>query len=80
MKRIAAFLLLIALSFAGSIPVQAQRMTPEQNARKSRKDAKTQQKYLKKQAKQQRKAMKRYEKTQRKATKKANKQLKQRRK
>jgi uncharacterized protein HemX len=79
MKRIAAFVLLLALSLAGSIPVHAQRMTPEQNARQSRKAAKKQQKFLNKANKKQRKAMKKYEKAQRKATKRANKQLKQRR-
>jgi uncharacterized protein HemX len=79
MKRIPAFLLLVVLSLAGSIPVYAQRMTPEENARQSRKAARKQQKYLKKANKKQRKAMKKYEKSQRKATNKANKQLKQRR-
>jgi len=79
MKRIAAFLLLVALSFAGSMPVHAQRMTPEENARQSRKADKKQQKFLKKAAKKQRKATKKFEKAQRKATRKANKQLKQRR-
>lgn len=79
MKRIAALMVLVALSFAGSVPVHAQRMTPEENARQSRKAAKKQQKYLKKANKKQRKAAKKYEKAQRKATRKANKQLKQRR-
>ncbi|MFZ0796160.1 MAG: hypothetical protein WCA13_03810 [Terriglobales bacterium] len=78
MKRI-AFMLLVALSFVCAVPVQAQRMTPEQNARQSRKAAKKQQKFLNKANKKQRKAMKKYEKAQRKATRKANKQLKQRR-
>jgi hypothetical protein len=72
MKRIAAFTLLAALSVAGAIPAQAQRITPEENALQSREAAKRQQKMLKKSAKKQRKAMKRYEKAQRKATKKAN--------
>jgi hypothetical protein len=79
MKRIAAFILLLALSFASSTPLYAQRMSPKENARQSRKAAKRQQKYLNKANKKQRKAMKKYEKAQRKATKKANKQLQQRR-
>ena len=72
MKRIAAFLLLVVLSFADAMPAYAQRMTPEENARMSRKSAKQQQKMLKKANKKQRKAMKKSEKAQRKATKKAN--------
>ncbi|MGA2966454.1 MAG: hypothetical protein ABSD64_09590 [Terriglobales bacterium] len=72
MKRIAAFLLLAALSFAGSMPVQAQRVSPQQNARRSQKAVKKQQKMLKKANKKQRKAMKTAMKRQRKATKKAN--------
>jgi len=79
MKRIAALMLLVVLSFAAGIPAQAQLISPEENARQSRKAAKKQQKMLKKANKKQRKAMKKYEKQQRKATKKANKQLKQRR-
>jgi hypothetical protein len=72
MKRIAAFLLLVVLSVAGSIPVQAQRTSTEENMRRSRQAAKKQQKYLKKANKKQRKAMKKYEKAQRKSVKKAN--------
>jgi hypothetical protein len=72
MKRIAAFMLLVALSVAGAIPAQGQRVSVEENARQSRKAAKTQQKMLKKSAKKQRKAMKKYAKAQRKAVKKAN--------
>ncbi len=79
MKRIAAFMLLIALSFACAIPVQAQLISPQENARRSRKAAKKQQKMLNKANKKQRKAMKKYEKAQRKAMKKANRQSKQRR-
>ncbi len=62
MKRIAALMLLVVLSFAGAIPAQAQRISPEENARQSRKAAKKQQKMLKKANKKQRKAMKKYEK------------------
>ena len=70
MKRIAAFMLLIALAFAGSIPVYAQRISPEENARQSRKAAKNQEKMLQKANKRQRKAAKKSEKAQRKAMKK----------
>jgi Skp family chaperone for outer membrane proteins len=70
MKRIAAFiLLLVAFSVAWSIPAQAQRTTTAENMRRSRKEAKQQQKVSKKLSKKQRKAMKKYEKSQRKAAK-----------
>ena len=70
MKRIAAFILVLAaLSAAASIPAQAQRTTTAENMRRSRKDAKQQKKVLKKMSKKQRKAMKKYEKAQRKAAK-----------
>ena len=72
MKRIAAFMLLLVLAIAGSIPAQAQRTSPEENARQSRKAAKLQQKMLKRANKKQRKAMKKSEKAQRKAIRKAN--------
>ena len=72
MKRIAAFMLLVALSVAGTIPAQAQRTSVQENARQSQRAAKQQQKMLKKAAKKQRKAMKKYVKTQRKAVKKTN--------
>jgi len=72
MKRIAAFMLLVALSVAGTIPAQAQRTSVEENARQSQRAAKQQQKMLKKAAKKQRKAMKKSVKAQRKAVKKAN--------
>jgi len=70
MKRIAAFiLLLVAFSVAWSIPVQARRTTTAENMRRSRKEAKQQQKVSKNLSKKQRKAMKKYEKSQRKAAK-----------
>jgi Tfp pilus assembly protein PilV len=72
MKRLAAFMLLIALSIVGTIPVQAQRISQEENARQSRKAAKKQQKMLNKQNKRQQKAMKKNAKAQRKAVRKAN--------
>jgi hypothetical protein len=70
MKRIAAFMLLLALSVACSIPVQAEdTAATAENMRRSRKAAKDQQKMLKKADKKQRKAMKKYDKAQRKAAK-----------
>ncbi|MFY9792270.1 MAG: hypothetical protein WA474_21935 [Candidatus Sulfotelmatobacter sp.] len=69
MKRIAAFLLLFALSIAVSTPAQAQRENRSigENGREARRAAKQQQKYSKKAAKKQRKAMKKYQKAQKKA-------------
>jgi hypothetical protein len=78
MKRIAAFLLLVALSIAAPVPASGQRMTPQENARRSSKASKKQQKMLKKASRKQRKAMKKYEKAQRKQTKKANQNLRRR--
>jgi len=73
MKRIVTFmLLLVALSAAWSLPAQAQRMSPQENARESKKAIKKQQKMLNKANKKQRKAMKKAAKKQRKANKKAN--------
>jgi hypothetical protein len=72
MKRIAAFMLLVALSVAGTIPAHAQRTTVQENARQSQKANKKQQKASNKMAKKQRKAMKKSAKAQRKAVKKAN--------
>jgi ABC-type transporter MlaC component len=79
MIRIAALLLLAILSLAAATPTQAQRITPEQNARQSRKEIKRHQKLLKKANKKQAKAMKKYAKQQRNATRKANKNLNRRR-
>ena len=72
MKRIAAFMLLVALSVAGTMPASAQRTTVEDNSRQSQKAAQRQQKASNKAAKKQRKAMKKSAKAQRKAVKKAN--------
>jgi hypothetical protein len=71
MKRIGAFLLLLALSVACSLPAHAQRENRSigENSREARKAAKQQQKISKKIAKKQRKAMKKYQKAQRKAAK-----------
>ena len=79
MKRVAVFLLLVLFSLTCLVPAYAQRLTPEQYARQSKKEGKKQQKMAKKSAKQQRKAMKRSTKAQRKATKKANRDLQKRR-
>jgi Tfp pilus assembly protein PilV len=73
MKRISAVLLLLALTVVGSLPLQAQRISPQENARQSQRAAKSQQKMLKHANKKQRKNAKKYEKTQRKQMKKANK-------
>jgi len=64
MKRIAAFILLAAFSFA-EMPAQARRLTPEEDARQGRKGAKDRQKAAKKAAKKQRKETKKYAKAQR---------------
>jgi hypothetical protein len=72
MKRIATFMLLIALSIVGMVPANAQFTSVDENARQSRAAAKQQQRAMKKSAKQQRKAMKKYQKAQRKAVRKAN--------
>ncbi len=74
MKRIVTFmLLLVALSAAWSIPAQAQRISPQENARQSRKVMKKQQKMLNKANKKQRKAMKKAAKAQRKANRRYKK-------
>jgi len=74
MKRIATFvLLLVALSAAWSMPAQAQRISPQENARQSRKAIKKQQKMLNKANKKQRKAMKKAAKAQRKANRRYKK-------
>jgi hypothetical protein len=69
MKRIPAFILLVALSFAWLTPATAQIFTGPDSARRAQKATKKQQKALKKAAKKQRKAMRKYEKAQRKAAK-----------
>jgi len=70
MKRIATFILLLAaLGVAASIPAQAQHTTTAENMRRSRKEAKQQQKVLKRMSKKQRKAMKKYDKARRNSAK-----------
>lgn len=78
MKRFAVFMLLLVLSASGVTILHAQRISPEENARQSRKAAKSQQKMLNKANKRQNKAAKKYAKAQRKATKKANHRYKNR--
>ena len=73
MKRIVTFiLLLVALSAAWSIPAHAQRISPQENARQSRKAIRKQQKMLNKVNKKQAKAMKKAAKKQRKQMRTAN--------
>ena len=79
MKRICSLLLLLVLAFAASLPLYAQRMSPEESERQSRKAAKTQQKMLHKKNKKQAKATRKFEKAQRKQIKKANRDLAKRR-
>ena len=69
MKRIAAFILLAVLSVAGSMPAQAQRISPQENARRSQKAIKKHQKMLKK-------ANKKAAKAQRKVNKRAKRRYK----
>jgi hypothetical protein len=77
MKRIATVLLFLAvLGVAATPQIQAQTMTKQQYARKSRKEIKHQQKTLKRQNKQARKAMKKAQKAQLKANRKANRHKK----
>jgi uncharacterized membrane protein (DUF106 family) len=71
MKRIAAFLLLAALSVACSMPVQAQSTTTDENMHRARQAAKQHRKEMKKLSKKQRKAMKKSGIAQRKETKKS---------
>jgi hypothetical protein len=68
MKRIPAFVLLVALSFAWSIPAKAQIFTGPDSARQAQKAANKEQKAA---AKRQRREVKKYKKAQRKAAKKA---------
>ncbi len=70
MKRIAAFLLLVALSFSCAAPAGAQQnQRTKNNARLAKRAAKQNQKAMKKIARQQRKAAKKYQKQQRREAK-----------
>jgi hypothetical protein len=71
MKRIPAFILLVALSFAWSIPAKAQIFSGPDSARQAQKAAKKEQKAQNKAAKRQQKSMKKYEKAQQKSAKRA---------
>jgi hypothetical protein len=75
LRQLAALTLLAICALAVTVPASAQRMTPEENARRSSKAAKQQAKMLKKANKKQRKASKKYAKKQAKETAKANRQL-----
>jgi len=82
MKRVAAIVLLAALSGSWAIPAEAQQMSVAEYQRKSAKDAKKQQKMQAKSAKLQAKAQKKADKAQKKQLKagqkadaKANRQL-----
>lgn len=71
MKRIPAFLLLVALSLAGSMPAKAQIFMGPGSEQRAQKAAKKQQKASIKAAKKQQKAMKKSQKAQRKVAKRA---------
>jgi len=75
MKRFVALALLAACCLASAVPASAQRITPEENARRSSKASKKQAKMLKKANKQQAKASRKYAKKQAKENAKANRQL-----
>jgi len=71
MKRIAAFILLLASVVTWTIPALARRENRSigENGKEARKAAKQQRKTVNRSAKKQRKAMKKYQKAQRKAAK-----------
>ena len=71
MKRIAAFIVLLASVVTWTIPALAQRENRSigENGKEARKAAKQQRKTVNRNAKKQRKAMKKYQKAQRKAAK-----------
>ena len=71
MKRILAFVPLLALSLAWSIPAKAQIFGRDDSARRTDKATEKRQKAVEKAAKKQQKAMKKHEKAQRKAAKEA---------
>jgi hypothetical protein len=71
MKRIADFLLLLALTPAWSLPTKHENTRIGENGREARKAAKQYKKSVNKSARKQRKAMKKNQKAQRKAIKQA---------
>ncbi len=76
MKKLAAFLLLVLLSFGSLVPAMAQmRSNGTPPSRDERKAAKKQQKAQKKYAKAQQKAQKKMLKTERKGTKYPSRQI-----
>lgn len=73
MRRVAGWILLVALSVGWTMPARAQQMSVQEYQRKSAKAGKQQQKMLRKEAKQRAKAQKKAEKAQRKQLKAARK-------
>jgi hypothetical protein len=69
MKRLAAFMVLLASTVAWAIPAmpQPENRSIGENGREAKRAAKQQRKYVKKNAKRQRKAMKKAQKAQRRA-------------
>jgi hypothetical protein len=71
MRRIAAFLLLVALTPAWSLPTKPENTRIGENGREARKAAKQYRKSVNKSARKQRKQMKKYQKAQRKLAKRS---------
>jgi hypothetical protein len=71
MKRLPAFVLLLTLAFAGSLPAGAQIFRGPNSERQAQKAARKNEKAFRKATKKQQKALAKYEKKQRKAAKKA---------
>lgn len=71
MKRIAAFLLLVALTPAWSLPTKPENTRIGENAREARKAARQNKKSVNRSARKQRKAMKKIQKAQRKLAKRS---------
>lgn len=75
MKRLAAFALLAVISLGCVVSASGQLMTPEENARRNRKEMKHQAKLMKKANKRQAKAVKKAMKAQRKQARQANRNI-----
>ncbi len=71
MKRIAAFLLLVAMTPAWAMPTKPERRNIGENSREARKAAKQYRKSVNKSGRKQRKAMKKTQKAQRKLAKRS---------
>ena len=78
MKRIATLMLVMVFALVGTMAAKPQCISPQENARQSKKDIKKHQKMLNKANKKQAKAMRKAAKAQRKQTQKANRQNKHR--